>query len=87
MQKSLIFSLFLLASHLSWGQNLVQYQGVIVEDRSMEPLPYVAIVNARTEAAQVTDSKGRFALEAIEGDTLVFFTAWVFVQLPICCSQ
>ena len=72
MQKSLIFSLFLLASHLSWGQNLVQYQGVIVEDRSMEPLPYVAIVNARTEAAQVTDSKGRFALEAIEGDTLVF---------------
>ena len=38
----------------------------------MEPLPYVAIVNARTEAAQITDSKGRFAMEAIEGDTLVF---------------
>lgn len=38
----------------------------------MDPLPYVAIVNARTEAAQITDSKGRFAMEAIEGDTLVF---------------
>jgi len=56
----------------SWGQSLVQYRGVIVEGRSMEPLPYVAIVNARTEAAQITDSKGRFALEALEGDTLVF---------------
>ena len=72
MQKLLIFSLFLLASQFSWGQNLVKYQGVIVEDRTMGPLPYVAIVNARTEAAQITDSKGRFAMEAIEGDTLVF---------------
>jgi hypothetical protein len=71
--RNFIFFLALtLCSSLAFGQEYVVFQGYVTEEQSMERIPDVMIVNARSEERMATDDQGRFRLNARTNDTLVF---------------
>ena len=69
---------FLFAITLTLGftsiqaQETVVFQGYVTEEQSLERIPDVMIVNARSEDRVSTDAKGRFRIAARPNDTLVF---------------
>ena len=64
-----LFSLFIFTIS---GQSIVYFEGIVIEDKSKDPVPDVVIVNVRNESSSVSDINGFFSLEARAGDTLVF---------------
>jgi hypothetical protein len=64
-----LFSLFIFTIS---GQSIVYFEGIVIEDKSKDPVPDVVIVNVRNESSWVSDINGFFSLEAKAGDTLVF---------------
>jgi hypothetical protein len=71
--RNFIFFLALtLSSTLAFSQERVVFQGFVTEEQSMERIPDVMIVNARSEERLATDGQGRFRLNARLNDTLVF---------------
>lgn len=67
-----LFLCFFLGTFGALAQSSVLFSGRIVEDKTLEPLPWVIIVNARTEEAFASESDGSFSLRGQAGDTLVF---------------
>ncbi|MEY3941203.1 MAG: hypothetical protein RIR07_89 [Bacteroidota bacterium] len=63
-----------LAAAIPWGraQTSVVFAGYVTEEQSMERIPDVMVVNARSEARVATDAFGQFRIEALAHDTLVF---------------
>jgi hypothetical protein len=51
---------------------LVLFEGLIIEDKSKDPVPNVTIVNVRDESLSSSNADGKFSIKAKEGDTLVF---------------
>ncbi len=70
--KSFYTIAFALMGFVSNGQSSVLFEGVILEDKSKDPVPNVTIVNVRDESSSTSNSEGSFSLEAKKGDTLVF---------------
>ena len=70
--RNRLFLFFFLLGLTALGQSSVLFSGRIVEDKTLEPLPWVIIVNARTEEAFATEDDGSFSLRGQAGDTLVF---------------
>ncbi|MDG1881043.1 MAG: hypothetical protein P8I92_01965 [Schleiferiaceae bacterium] len=70
--KSFYTIAFFLAFFISSGQSLVLFEGLIIEDKSKDPVPNVTIVNVRDESLSSSNADGKFSIKAKEGDTLVF---------------
>lgn len=70
--KSFYTIAFFLAFFISSGQSLVLFEGLIIEDKSKDPVPNVTIVNVRDESLSSSNADGEFSIKAKEGDTLVF---------------
>ena len=72
VRNFLFFLALTLFSSLAFSQERVIFQGFVTEEQSMERIPDVMIVNARSEERFATDDQGRFRLSAKANDTLVF---------------
>lgn len=71
--KSFYTIALFLVFYISSGQSsLVLFEGLIIEDKSKDPVPNVTIVNVRNESSSSSNVNGRFSISANEGDTLVF---------------
>ncbi len=76
MNKKLFFLLFLSITALSITSNaqekkLVQFSGIVIHADSLEPLPFVNIVNiSRNHRGTYTDMRGFFSLVVSVGDTI-----------------
>jgi hypothetical protein len=66
------FFLLLLLPTLAMGQTKVRFEGYVIEEKSLDAVPFVFIVNARNETGNVTNQQGHFEIFAEPGDTLVF---------------
>jgi len=51
---------------------LVQFSGVVVDKDSLEKIPYVAIIDKRSNTGCMTDFSGYFSFIAVPGDTILF---------------
>jgi len=76
MIKKLFFLLLIFTSALSLNSNaqdkkLVQFSGIVIHADSLEPLPFVNIINvSRNYRGTYTDMRGFFSLVVSVGDTV-----------------
>lgn len=54
------------------NNRLVQFSGVIITADSLQPLPYVNIIDKNTGRGTVSDYYGFFSFVALKGDTIIF---------------
>jgi hypothetical protein len=54
------------------GRNLIQFSGVVVTGDSLQPVPFVNIIDKVTHRGTTTDYYGYFSFVAQEGDTVIF---------------
>ena len=53
--KLLFTTLFYLFIFTISGQSIVYFEGIVIEDKSKDPVPDVVIVNVRNESSWVSD--------------------------------
>ena len=76
MIKKLFFLLLIFTSAISLNSNaqdkkLVQFSGIVIHADSLEPLPFVNIINvSRNYRGTYTDMRGFFSLVVSVGDTV-----------------
>lgn len=76
MVKKLFFLLFFFCTALSFStqaqdKKLVQFSGIVIHADSLEPLPFVNIINiSRNYRGTFTDMRGFFSLVVSIGDTV-----------------
>ena len=76
MNKKLLFLLIILIAAFSSSikaqdKKLVQFSGVVIHADSLEPLPFVNIINiSRNHRGTFTDMRGFFSLVVSVGDTI-----------------
>ena len=76
MIKKLFFLLFFFCTALSLStqaqdKKLVQFSGIVIHADSLEPLPFVNIINiSRNHRGTFTDMRGFFSLVVSVGDTI-----------------
>jgi len=51
---------------------LVQFSGIIVDRDSAQKIPFVAVVDKRSNGGTIADNSGYFSFIAVPGDTVVF---------------
>lgn len=74
-----ILIIFFLAS-FGWAQekvvegdtNLIQLSGVVVDEETLDPLPYTTVYDKTDERGVIADYLGYFSLVTYPGDTLYF---------------
>lgn len=75
MQKISALFLFLLLSVVGISQennDLIQFSGVVLEEDSLSPLPFTAIIIKDSHRGTTSDIYGYFSFVAAKGDTIEF---------------
>ena len=72
----LLLSFVLLGSAAAFGQNpnenLVQFTGVIMDSKNLQPIPYAAVYDKTSRRGTYSDEKGFFTIVAEINDTIEF---------------
>lgn len=75
---TLIFSLFFVSGGKAQDESkktrLVQFSGVVLDEDSLTPIPYVSVLVKGTKRGAVTDFYGFFNMVISPGDELEFFS-------------
>ena len=71
--------------------NIFPFQGLVLNSDSLQPVPFVNIINIRTQRGTITDLEGNFTLKVLAGDTLqisgIGYQAYDFTVLPKPAKQ
>lgn len=80
MKKAIILSMILLLTISGWSQekvaledsSLIQLSGVVVDEETLDPLPYTTVFDKTDGRGVIADYFGYFSLVTYPGDTLYF---------------
>ncbi len=83
--RSLLVASVTLASVTTWGQvQPERMSGMVVDSATYVPLPYVSIQVKNTSRGTISDSKGKFSIQAQPTDTLQFFMlGYEQIEIPL----
>jgi len=89
MQRLILLTSFLVfSSAMLFGQtendDLVQFTGVIMDSRNLQPIPYAAVFDLTSKRGTYSDEKGFFTIVAEIADTIEFsFIGYATAQMVI----
>lgn len=80
MKKAIILSMILMLTISGWSQekvaledsNLIQLSGVVVDEETLDPLPYTTVFDKTDGRGVIADYFGYFSMVTYPGDTLYF---------------
>lgn len=83
--RSLLVAWVTFASVTTWGQvQPERMSGMVVDSATYVPLPYVSIQVKNTSRGTISDSKGKFSIQAQPTDTLQFFMlGYEQIEIPL----
>lgn len=75
-----LFTVFIICTNSLLAQNI---SGSVIEAESQKPISYVHILNKRTNAQAVSDTKGRFQIQGVVGDTIQFSSVGYYADYKV----
>lgn len=89
MQRLILLLSFLICSSAmlfgqSENENLVQFTGLIMDSKNLQPIPYAAVFDRTSKRGTYSDEKGFFTIVAEVHDTIEFsFIGYEVVEMVI----
>lgn len=78
------FLIFISLSFTSYSQVIIK--GLVTEQDSSSPMPFVYVINSQTGLGQMSDAHGKFTIQASEKDSIIFSYVG-YVRLKIAAQK